>query len=314
MPVKYNLYAMKKAFVEGRIILLMGVIVVCLLALAIFFRVISPGLDSSVEGQAKVMANTIAISINTLSRMDAGRVEKSFSFKQPVTVEVYNKGDVSYIRVTYGESLTYEVPLLVKIDPVPPLSASAIRVEKNEGGTVSIKGEFVNLPAGSQKDVGCGANPSPDELQTYISSAADKYKVEKNLIKAVIMKESEFQQCRSDGTYVVSEMGAIGLMQLVPDTASGLGVNPKNAQQNIEGGTKYLRQLTDMYNGDKEKAVAAYFGGTGNLQEIFKKPDWKASLPTKTKEYLTLVTLYKECYDNGCKDCNCNPQGKCVLC
>jgi len=307
---------MRKAMVViTEVIILAGVILVCLLALVKVTGVIWGGLESSTEGQAKVMANMIAISVNTMSSMDAGRVEKSFNLKEPFTLEVYNSGEISYLKVTYDEKngKPYELPLLVKIDPIDKIKVNSIRVEKGEDGKIYIKGDLSTAPMDLSK--GC-IQPSIQDIQGYIDTAATKYSLEKNLIKAVVMKESSFRQCKIDGSYVTSSKDAIGLMQLLPDTAQGLSVNPKNAQENIEGGTKYIKQLKDKYNGDQDKAIAAYFGGEGNLKEIFQNADWKQKLPKSfpdTYKYLTLVTQYKECYDKNCVGCKCDP-GACLLC
>ena len=64
-----------------------------------------------------------------------------------------------------------------------------------------------------------------------------------------------------------SPAGAIGVMQLMPDTAASLGVNPYDKQQNIEGGAKYLRQMLDSFGGDVKKAVAAYNAGPNAVKK-----------------------------------------------
>jgi hypothetical protein len=313
----------KATVVITEVIILAGVILVCLLALVKMTDVIWGGLESSTEGQAKVMANMIATSVATMSSMDAGRMEKSFSLKEPLTLEIYNSEEISYLKVTYDEKngKTFEIPLLVKIDPVDKIKVNSVRVEKGEDGKIYIRGDLTNLPLGSQTDVGC-IQPSTQDIQSYITAASVKYAIDKNIIKAVIMKESSFMQCRTDGSYVTPPPSeckgecAIGLMQLLPSTAQGLGVNPKNAQENVEGGTKYIKQLRDLYNGDQDKAIAAYFGGSENLKEIFKNADWKQKLPKsfpETYKYLTLVNQYKECYDKNCVGCKCD-LGACLLC
>lgn len=128
-------------------------------------------------------------------------------------------------------------------------------------------------------------NPKLDEI---VQSISRKFGVDKDLIMAVIKQESSFQpNC-------VSEAGAMGLMQLMPGTASEMGVtNPYDIEQNINGGTKYLRGLLDMYGNSKELALAAYNAGPGTLQNRgVKNTSDIERLPYETRDYVRKVMKY----------------------
>ena len=109
------------------------------------------------------------------------------------------------------------------------------------------------------------------ELQDVIDECAEKYNIDNELIRAMIQVESGWN------TDAVSDKGAQGLMQLMPRTAAMLGVNdPFDPAQNIEGGVRYISDLTDKYRGDIEKALAAYNAGparvdSGNIPEVSKR-------------------------------------------
>ena len=101
----------------------------------------------------------------------------------------------------------------------------------------------------------------------YIQKAAQKYEIEPELIHAVIKTES-------NGNHrAVSKKGAKGLMQLMPSTASDMNVgNPFNPEENIEGGTRYLKYLIEKFNGNVTLALAAYNSGPKTVEKYGNIP------------------------------------------
>jgi soluble lytic murein transglycosylase-like protein len=105
----------------------------------------------------------------------------------------------------------------------------------------------------------CSSLP-PREIDTLVDLAAGRTSVPPELIRSVMRQESDFRAC------AVSAKGAVGLMQLLPTTASDLGVtNPFDPEENILGGATLLKQLMDRYGGDLKLTLSAYNAGPGKV-------------------------------------------------
>ncbi|WP_274705042.1 lytic transglycosylase domain-containing protein [Dethiosulfovibrio faecalis] len=122
-----------------------------------------------------------------------------------------------------------------------------------------------------------------ESLKDTASEIARRYGVDEKLVHSVISVESAW---RPDA---VSPKGAVGLMQLMPGTAKMLGVDPDDPVQNIEGGVKYLSQLSEKYSGDLEKTLAAYNAGPGRVDSYGGIPPFR-----ETENYVRKVLgLYR---------------------
>ncbi|HEV3511884.1 MAG TPA: lytic transglycosylase domain-containing protein [Candidatus Sulfotelmatobacter sp.] len=110
---------------------------------------------------------------------------------------------------------------------------------------------------------------STPDVNDLVNEASGRYRLDPDLVNSVIKAESGFN------VRAVSPKGAQGLMQLMPGTASGLGVrNAFDPQANVEGGTKYLRELLERYNFDLVKALAAYNAGPQKVERFGGVPPY----------------------------------------
>jgi soluble lytic murein transglycosylase-like protein len=113
-----------------------------------------------------------------------------------------------------------------------------------------------------------------------ILEAADKYNLDPRMIKAVMQAESAFN------AMAVSPVGALGLMQLMPEVAAALGAeDPLDPRQNIMAGSRHLRQLLNSHRGDVKLALASYNAGPGNVAKYRGIPPFK-----ETRNYVKKVT------------------------
>jgi soluble lytic murein transglycosylase-like protein len=165
-------------------------------------------------------------------------------------------GDITRLYVTADGSSFVDVPTaeIEHFEAAPDLLASQ-----------------ANAPAKSPNLTQPAAFPlrPKTDLNEVVNEASDRYQLDPDLVNSVIKAESGFN------ARAVSPKGAQGLMQLMPGTASELGVgNVFDPQANVEGGTKYLRELMERYNFDMIKALAAYNAGPQRVEQFGGVPPY----------------------------------------
>jgi soluble lytic murein transglycosylase-like protein len=193
--------------------------------------------------------------------------------------------------------------LALAVGLAPPPAAAQVHIYLTENGKrVYVNADENNSPQSSKKgshgnsalSVAAGrrtgdssdAPPvmqaSRQEIERLIQQTAERHKVDPALIRAVIAAESAYQ------LGATSRKGAQGLMQLMPGTAHELGVsNAYDPRQNIDGGVRYLRALLEKYDGDLDKALAAYNAGEGAVERAHGVPK-----NGETRAYVRKVTNY----------------------
>ncbi len=131
---------------------------------------------------------------------------------------------------------------------------------------------------GRKDDPVAAANANP-EITGLVRRIAREEGIDENQFLALVYQESRFNPCAK------SSVGAIGLAQLMPDTASGLGVNPYSIEDNLRGGARYFKQQLKSFNGNLNLALAAYNSGPLNVQKYGGIPPFK-----ETQGYVGHIT------------------------
>jgi hypothetical protein len=177
------------------------------------------------------------------------------------TTRLYVSADgSSFVDVPTAEIEHYEAA------PELPASDSRIPVSGNPAQPQLLANHARDM---SSKRLLSVAKSNPVDLNEAVNSASGRYRLDPDLVNSVIKAESGFN------VRAVSPKGAQGLMQLMPGTASQLGVpNAFDPQANIEGGTKYLRELLERYNFDLVKALAAYNAGPQRVEQFGGVPPY----------------------------------------
>lgn len=122
-----------------------------------------------------------------------------------------------------------------------------------------IPAEAAVFPDYAVADTALHAQGVPDAYAAKVAELAARFDLSPALIEAVVWQESRWHAGAR------SPVGARGLAQLMPGTAREMGVNPDDPYANLEGGARYLREQLDRFDGDLEKALAAYNAGPGRV-------------------------------------------------
>ena len=205
----------------------------------------SPQIQSYINSSSKAQ---------TMSRID--ELNNYIDSLYPNKISVKKENNVSAFEKILSESQeeSLQKQSVFKLDPPPNVKTGIVN-------------PFGSLTGVKTQDK---ISSTKAEILNYIKDASEKFGVEEKLIKAVVKQESGFNP------NAVSRTGAKGLMQLMPKTASSLGVkNAFDPKENIEGGVKYLKQMLDKYNGNKILALAAYNAGPGAVDKYSGVPPYK---------------------------------------
>jgi soluble lytic murein transglycosylase-like protein len=161
-------------------------------------------------------------------------------FASPASAQVMDIGSDGTVSVRQGSgAATWEV-----------VSPASDKVVDQNGAPI--------VPAWAYTDA--SPPPVPAQYAAALTQAAAAANVSPRLLSALVWQESRWNQA------AISPKGAIGLAQLMPATARDLGVNPADPAANLNGGARYLRQLLDQFDGDVERALAAYNAGPGRVR------------------------------------------------
>jgi soluble lytic murein transglycosylase-like protein len=157
-----------------------------------------------------------------------------------------------------------------------PAAGEFVSAGETAGAPVMVEG--LVLPETMIADPARHAAGVPARYSAKINELAARFDLSPSLLEAVVWQESRWRE------NAVSPVGARGLAQLMPGTARYLGVDPSDPFQNLEGGARYLREQLDRFDGNLEKALAAYNAGPGRVERAGGIPNIR-----ETKHYVAAI-------------------------
>jgi len=168
--------------------------------------------------------------------------------------------------------------VFINADPAPtPRSTKAVLAGTAATGSAS---RITQVSSVVSAELSAAQLANREKIEQMIREVSARYRVDPALVRAVIQTESNWNSS------AISRKGALGLMQLVPGTAQQLGVNNAfDPKQNLDGGVRYLHMLLERYNGDLDRALAAYNAGPGAVDRAGGVPRSR-----ETRDYVQKVT------------------------
>jgi soluble lytic murein transglycosylase-like protein len=167
--------------------------------------------------------------------------------------------------------------VFVNSDPVPMSKPSKVPLLRTAADGVTQRATHSYSPT---TEMSALERANREKIEDMIREVSGRYRVDPALVRAVIETESNWNSS------AVSRKGAQGLMQLVPGTAHQLGVNNAfDPKQNLDGGVRYLHSLLERYNGDLDRALAAYNAGPHAVDRAGGIPQYR-----ETRDYVQKVT------------------------
>jgi soluble lytic murein transglycosylase-like protein len=185
-------------------------------------------------------------------------------------------GETTRLFLTADGSSFVDVPTVEIVQIEPDLNAPPAADQSKQAPALTPAASGPVLPTAS---TGADAASQHVDVSQVVNAVSDRYRLDPDLVSSVIRAESGFK------VHAVSPKGAQGLMQLMPGTASKLGVpDAFDPEANVDGGTRYLRELLERYNFDLIKALAAYNAGPHRVEQYKGVPPY-----LETRKYVASI-------------------------
>jgi soluble lytic murein transglycosylase-like protein len=224
-------------------------------------------------GKSLGMVVLLGLGAMQASATDVATLRNGFTIRHESRAPL---GETTRLFLTADGSSFVDVPTAEIVQIEADLNAPAVPEKSSE--TLATAPAAMN-PALPAMVPPTPASTRPADIAEAVNSASGRYRIDPDLVNSVIRAESGFK------VHAISPKGAQGLMQLMPGTASNLGVsNAFDPNANVDGGTRYLRELLERYNFDLVKALAAYNAGPHRVEQYGGVPPY-----LETRKYVASI-------------------------
>lgn len=231
--------------------------------------------------------DTLRIKPLVTHKGETGRHTTITAFRKVLqTEESSAAGGTEQTKNTQKQSVTNHSGVIFR----DPATGKAVRyVEAGSQEDTAFSTSKTASKNGAASKTTSASSMKTTKFDAYFKKAARKYGVPESLLKGIAKAESNFNERD------LSSSGAMGVMQLMPETARSLGVtDPYDPEQNIMGGAKCIAQKLKEFNGDVELALAAYNAGSGAVKRA-------GGIPSKCRNYIKKVLSYQEAFETARK-------------
>lgn len=246
------------------------------------------------DGKLQLLRNQAALDFNDIDKLDKLAIGAEETARQKAKLAGLTGTEGETAMIASARSDVYTTAIQQRIQNDQKRSALALydkvasKLDEKDNLKLASAIKSVRTEVEAEDWISRSApNNLPPGVKQYapqIHKASAEYGVDPALATAVMAQESQGNKG------AVSKAGARGLMQLMPGTASDLGVkDPHDPDQNIPGGVKYLSQQLAKYNGDQRLALMAYNWGPGNVDKWLKAGSNPANIPEETRNYIQRV-------------------------
>jgi len=219
------------------------------------------------------MVVLLGVGTTQASATDVATLRNGFTIRHESRAPL---GETTRLFLTADGSSFVDVPTAEIVQIERDLNAPAVPEKSTETLATAPAAMNPSLPAAAPPTP---ASTRPADIAEAVNSASGRYRIDPDLVNSVIRAESGFK------VHAISPKGAQGLMQLMPGTASNLGVsNAFDPNANVDGGTRYLRELLERYNFDLVKALAAYNAGPHRVEQYGGVPPY-----LETRKYVASI-------------------------
>lgn len=231
--------------------------------------------------------DTLRIQPLVTHKGETGRRTTITAFRKVLqTEESSAAGGVEQTKNTQKQRVTNHSGVIFR----DPATGKAVRyVEAGSQEDIASSTSKTASKNGAASKTTSASSMKTTKFDAYFKKAAREYGVSESLLKGIAKAESNFNERDLSGS------GAMGVMQLMPETARSLGVtDPYDPEQNIMGGAKCIAQKLKEFNGDVELALAAYNAGSGAVKRA-------GGIPSKCRNYIKKVLSYQEAFETARK-------------